>query len=313
MRFSVIIPLYNKGPYIQKALESVLHQTGGDYEIVVVDDGSTDGSYDTAKSILEGSHVPFRLMHQANMGVSTARNNGVAASSGDYLCFLDGDDWWEPTFLEKIDGLIKAFPDAGIYGSNYYIVKGGSKRIALNHIGTGYINYCRAYTKMRMPLWTGAVCIPRKVFEESGGFRPHLKLGEDFDLWIRISLKNKVAFLNDPQSFYNQDSDAQWRGVGKLRKPETHMLWNLDYLAEEEKTNPDYKRLIDEIRTYSLFPYYLSDKYRQHARKELDKVDWSLQPPKVRRLYRLPVPILKLRQRIRVFGSSVKRHIKRHK
>ena len=93
MRFSVIIPVYNKGPYIKKALESVLSQSFRNFELIVVDDGSADESYTAAKSILDDSTVEYQLLQQNDSGVSTARNNGVAASCGDYLCFLDADDW----------------------------------------------------------------------------------------------------------------------------------------------------------------------------------------------------------------------------
>ena len=87
MRFSVIIPVYNKGPYIKKALESVMGQSFRDFELVVVDDGSADDSYAVAKSVLDDSSIKYLLLRQENAGVSTARNNGVAASSGDYICF----------------------------------------------------------------------------------------------------------------------------------------------------------------------------------------------------------------------------------
>ena len=314
MRFSVIIPLYNKAPYIQKALESVFAQSFKDFELVVVDDGSRDDSYRIAKEILERTPVEYQLIHQENAGVSTARNNGVAASHGDYLCFLDADDWWAPTFLEKMDYLIRDYPDAGIYGTNYYYVKNGRQRVCVTTAETGYINYCQVYAeKLQMPLWTGAVCVPRIIFEEMGGFRPHLKLGEDFDLWIKIALKYKVAFLNEPHSYYSQDSDATWRLVGKLHNPKTHMLWNLEYLEEEEKTNPDYKRLIDNLRTYSLLPYYLSKQYRDEAKQELAKVDWDSQPREVRSKYNKPIPVLKLERAFMRCGSAVKQWVIKHK
>ena len=313
MRFSVIIPVYNKGPYIKKALESVLGQSFRDFELIVVDDGSADDSYDEAKSVLEDSAVKCQLLQQKNAGVSTARNNGVTASCGDYICFLDADDWWETSFLEKMDQFIRDYPEAGIYGTNYFYVKNGRSRVCVDSIETGYINYCQSYArKLQMPLWTGAVCIPRRVFEEMGGFRPHLKLGEDFDLWIKIALKYKVAFLNEPLSNYYQDSDATWRGVGRLTDPQYNMLWNLDYLSDEEKTNPDYKQLIDNLRTYSLLPYYLSSQYRDVAKKELDKVDWNNQPEKLRRLYRFPVPFLRIRQRVLKWGSNIKQWLIKH-
>ena len=310
MRFSVIIPLYNKGPYVRKALESVLCQTYRDFELIVVDDGSTDDSFTVARDTLADSTLPYRLLQQDNAGVSMARNNGVAASQGDYICFLDADDWWATTFLEKMDGLIRDYPNAGIYGANYYYVKNGRKRVCVTTAETGYIDYCRVYAeKLQMPLWTGAVSIPRGIINEIGGFKTWLKLGEDFDVWIRIALKYKVAFLNEPIAYYYQDADPAWRLVGHVIDPKLHMLWNLDYLSDEEITNPDYKQLIDNIRTYSLLPYYLSPQYREAAKQELAKVDWSKQAKKIQRQYSEPVFFLKSKMKFRKMGSIIKQKV----
>ena len=274
MRFSVIIPLFNKAPYVPKALESVFEQTFTDFELIVVDDGSTDDSYEVVHNVLEAYEGTFQLIHQDNAGVSVARNNGVSVSHGEYICFLDADDWWAPTFLEKIDGLIWDYPDAGIYGTNYFYVKNGRQRICVKYAETGYINYCKVYSEGKaMPLTSISVALSRLVFDEFGGFAPGLKLGEDFDLWIRIALKYKVAFLNEPLAYYNQDSNPAWRGIKALHVPSTHMLWNLDYLEDEEKTNPDYKRMIDGLRAYALLPYYLSKEYREDL--DHDKVNDS--------------------------------------
>lgn len=310
MRFSVIIPLYNKSPYVEKALGSIMSQTFRDYELIVVDDGSTDDSFAVAQSVLSGCDFPCQLIRQANAGVSTARNNGVTASHGDYLCFLDADDWWASSFLEKMDELIRTYPDAGIYGANYYYVKNGVEQVCVKGAETGYINYCKVYAEgLKMPLWTGAVSLSRSVFYEMGGFRPHLNLGEDFDLWIKIVLKYKVAFLNDALSYYNQDADPAWRGIGKLHDPERHMLWNLDYLSDSEESHPELKSLLDSLRTYGLLPYYLSNQYREAAKRELKKVSWNKQSLKVRIVYRLPVPLLKCRAFILSFGSRIKHSI----
>lgn len=322
MFFSVIIPLYNKAPYIKKALSSVSAQTFDDYELIVVDDGSKDGSAKIAHNCInafwEESNKPqsVHLIRQENTGVSTARNNGVAASKGDYICFLDADDWWEPTFLEEMDRLIEGYPDAGIYGTGYTIINEHKRRTRVAPIGVnevfekGYINYCPVYAKtLAMPLWTGAVCIPRHIFDEFGGFKSHLKLGEDFDLWIRIALKYKVAFLNKPLSNYNQDVDGANRGVGKLHKPENHILWNLDYLEAEEKTNPDYKQMIDNLRTYGLMPYFLSKEYHNAAKDELVKVDWSKQPKSIKEKYQRPLWQLRAQSKFLSFGSKTKQFL----
>lgn len=315
MRFSVIIPLYNKAPYVAKAIGSVLAQTFTDYELVIMDDGSKDDSFEIAKKAINGQgHC--HLFHQQNAGVSMARNNAVALSQGEYMCFLDADDWWNPMFLEEMSKLIDGFPEAGIYGTNYTIVNELKNKTRVAPIGVdkgfekGYINYCQVYAKtLAMPLWTGAVCIPRTIFDEMQGFPKGIKLGEDFLLWIRVALKYNVAFLNKPLAYYNQDVDVANRGVGHLYKPEEHMLWNVAFLEEEEKTNVDYKQLIDHLRTYGLKPYYLSEKYHEAAKKELDKVDWNRQPKRIKSKYKKPLLMLRIENSVRGLGSRLKQRL----
>ena len=312
MKFSVIIPLYNKAPYVAKAIESVLAQTFNDYELVIVDDGSKDNSAEIAAQAIE-NQPNCRLIRQKNAGVSMARNKGVAASQGDYLCFLDADDWWDSHFLAEMAKLIEEFPEAGIYGTNYTIVNETKRKTRVAQIGVeegfekGCINYCEAYAKtMYMPLWTGAVCVPRDIFEEMGGFLKGIKLGEDFILWIHIALKYKVVFLNKPLSYYNQDVDLANRGVGRLYYPEEHMLWNLTDLEQIETSNVDYKQLIDNLRIYGLFPYYLSKEYHDVAKRELDKVDFGKQPSKARKQYQKPLLCLRCENWLMRFGSRLK-------
>src|SRR5947209_3795753 len=98
MRVSVIIPLYNKAPYVRRTLDSVRAQTFADYEVIVVDDGSTDGG----AAVVEGFGDPrFRLIAQPNAGPGAARNRGLAEAGGEFVAFLDADDEWLPTFLER--------------------------------------------------------------------------------------------------------------------------------------------------------------------------------------------------------------------
>ena len=304
MRFSVIIPLYNKAPYAEKSVRSVLAQTYMDYELIVVDDGSTDGSLDVVKSALDGR--PAVVISQPNQGVSVARNYGIALAKGDYICFLDADDWWAPTFLEEMDRFINDYPEAGIYGVNYYYVKNGREQSRID-IPTGYIDYFAEYARiMQMPITSISVAIPRGVFEEVGYFRPELKLGEDFDLWLRIAFKHNVAFLNTRLAYYNQDVDVKSRGVGRLRAPENHFLWNLDCYSDEEENNAVFKHLLDNLRVYSLKPYYLSSEYRQAARMELDKVDWSRQPQNITKEYKQPILLLRFKAWVMRTGYAAK-------
>ena len=316
MRFSVIIPLYNKAPYVAKAIQSVLAQTYMDYELIVVDDGSKDDSNAIAAQALEGQ-PHCRLLRQENAGVSMARNNGVAESKGDYLCFLDADDWWGPTFLEEISRLIDEFPEAGIYGTSYIIVNETKHKTRVAPIGVetgfekGYINYCQVYAKtLAMPLTSISVAIPRAVFNEMRGFPKNIKLGEDFLLWIHIALKYKVAFLNRPLAYYNQDVEAVNRGTGRLINPREHMLWNLADLEPLEQTHADYKELVDGLRTYGLYPYYLSKAYHEEAKTELSKVDWKRQTKKIQKRFRRPILVQRTVFAMNKLGSKVKSKIR---
>ena len=351
MKFSVIIPLYNKAPYIRKALESVFAQTYTDYELIIVDDGSTDGSFTIAKQFIDErlevkgtedevkgyrlkvkgkensgaetngyklSPINYKLIRQANAGVSAARNNGLAQSHGDYIAFLDADDWWEPTYLERMAQLINDYPDAGLYACNYVYYKPGKTHVALN-IPTGYINYPKAYYESdAMPVWTGAAMIPRKVYDEMGGFPLGIKLGEDFLLWSKIALRDPVAFLNEPLAWYNNDVPATLRATRNLHAPEHHMLFRIDaYLQLLPKGKrveaSDWKLLIDKLRVGGLLEYWMSKKYHNLAAIELAKVDWKQQPNSMKRMYKTPIWLLKLKRWAMQVGSFVKQFVYRLK
>lgn len=322
MRFSVIIPLYNKVQYVERAILSVLAQTYTDYELIIVDDGSTDGSTNVVAQMEENNQQlsllqkcgRFLLVKQQNKGAGAARNNGAKIAKGDYLCFLDADDWWADGFLEGMDGLIKDFPEAGVYGTAYYYYKNAYVKTldyALpKDFKSGYINYCRCYAdSMQMPLTSISVSVNKEIFIEIGGFSEKLTLGEDFYLWIHLALKYKVAFLNKPLSYYFQDLPVSQRAIGRLHDPKTHMLWGLDDLEPVEKTNEDYKRLIDKLRVTGLYQYYLDKRYKNAAIQELKKVDWCKQPLSVRIKYKMPIVLLQLWQGFMNFGSTVKQRL----
>lgn len=284
--FSVIIPLYNKAPYIAKAIESVLGQTYRDFEVIVIDDGSTDQSLEVAKTFENKS---ITIISQPNSGVSTARNNGVKLAKHPYICFLDADDWWHPTFLEEMKQLITDFPDAGIYGSGYYIVKNGKERIAPIGVPQGFergiIDYCEVYAKtLCMPLTSISVVIPKHIFDEEKGFKSQLKFGEDFDLWIRITLKHKVILVNKPLAYYNQDVDVNNRAIGsRFYKPEEHMLFSNygDFMHNE-----GFRFLFERLALYGLLSYYLNDVNKLEVYQILSEINWDKHESKYHQYYK---------------------------
>ena len=320
-KLSVIIPLYNKAPYIRKALESVFAQTFKDWELIVVDDGSTDNSATICEKIIKEAsqtiHNTLYIIHQTNSGVSAARNTGAAASHGEFVCFLDADDWWEPTYLERMAQLIEDYPEAGLYACNYIYYKPGKTHVALN-IPTGYINYPKAYYESEaMPVWTGATMMPREVFEEMGGFPLGIKLGEDFLLWAKTAKHYPVAFCEEPLAYYNNDVPVNLRATRNLHHPNNHMLFRMDIASSlsplASNLKSDWQALLDKLRVNGLLEYWLDKRYHDLAAEELKKVDWSKQPDSVKRIYKTPIWILKAKRQVMKWGSWCKQLIIRLK
>lgn len=312
IRFSVIMPLYNKDAYVEKGIRSVLEQTYPHYELIVVNDGSKDNSAVIAEELLKD--VPnAQLINQVNAGVAVARNNGVAQAKGDYICFLDADDWWDVSFLQEMQQFIKDYPESGIWGTNYWYVKKGKTHVAVP-CETGYINYPKLYAETSvMPLTSISVCIKKDIFNELGGFPKGIKLGEDFMLWSKIALHHKVVFLNKAVAYYNNDIPASLRATRNLHAPEYHMLFKMQYLedaVENEKialeNKADWKQLLDKLRVNGLLEYWMSDEYHDIAKQELIKVDWSKQPAKVCKVYKTPKWWLRSKMNFMRVGSWVK-------
>lgn len=196
--FSVVIPLYNKEPHIKRTLNSVLAQAIQDFEIIVVDDGSTDKGIEVVKSFKDPR---IRLISQQNAGVSAARNIGVNEAKADFIALLDADDEWKPNFLEEILGLINKHPNAGAYSTAYNIcLPDGKIRIARYKAippapWKGLLpSYFLAAATGEHPVCSSSICIPKYIFSEVGDFKVGAWWGEDDDMWGRIAIKYPIAF-----------------------------------------------------------------------------------------------------------------------
>lgn len=208
---SIVIPLYNKGPHIGRALRSVLAQSIQDFEIIVVDDGSTDRGTEVVRSIKDPR---IRLIQQPNAGVSVARNRGIDESQSEMIAFLDADDQWKPHFLETILRLRKQFPDAGLYVTAYELCEPAGEHRVARYAGLppapweGVIpNYFRSATFGDPPACASAAVVPRNVLKAVGSFVAGERFGEDLDLWGRIALKYPVAFSWQVGAIYFRNAD----------------------------------------------------------------------------------------------------------
>lgn len=318
--FSIIIPLYNKALYIENAILSVLSQTFQAFELIIVDDGSKDNSSKIVVELITQQNKDVKekiiFVKKENEGVSATRNFGICLTKWDYIAFLDADDWWAPDYLQSMKSLIEEYPDAGIYGSSYFKVKNNQYIPGVIGVEPGFndglINYFKVYSKtLWMPLWTGATIIKKDIFDKLGGFNPRLKLGEDFDLWVRVAARYPVAFLNKPLAYYNQDVDVNKRAVGvKLYEPEEHMLFTK--YSDEIVKHPDFVYLYEQLALYGLQPYFAAKKNWNEVKSILNTIHWKKHKFKYFIYYRIFSPsLLQLWLSFIVFGSKIKKLIGR--
>lgn len=217
VNFSVIIPLYNKAPHIKRTISSVLEQTYVNFELIVVDDGSTDNSFEIVKKITDNR---VRLIQQKNSGVSAARNRGIAEAKYELITFLDADDEWTSNLLETFVWMNEKYPQAGMIGSSYWIVDtDGEKKIPKFYNvpqKDGIIeNYFKAAIK-KNPTSSSSVMTHKEVFNKLGGFPLNLKRGEDSFMWSKIALHYPVAFIDKPLAINYQNAVNRASGNDNL-------------------------------------------------------------------------------------------------
>jgi glycosyltransferase involved in cell wall biosynthesis len=201
MKISVIIPAYNAERYIGKAIESCLGQTYAPHEIIVIDDASTDGMAAVAESFPSSVRV-IRLAR--NMGVSVARNRGVQASTGDWIAFLDADDWFLPEKLELQRRCALKHERAVIIYTGFRILSVSGKESSGWFVPPGKL---RPMLRYRCPIHLSTVALRRDAFDSVGGFDPSLWIGQDWELWLRLAARYSVelfAATPEPLAVYRR-------------------------------------------------------------------------------------------------------------
>lgn len=198
---SVIIPLYNKQAYIKRAINSVLNQSFNRFELIIIDDGSTDQSSIRVK---EFDDPRISYYYKTNGGESSARNLGITNAKFNYIAFLDADDEWLPIHLEMVNSIILRYKDCDVIATNYYINLKNQNRIALSFNIKEFTvdNYFKLSLK-RLPIMTSdTVVVNKKIIAAIGLFDENLILGPDLDYWFRIALHYKIIFVSTPTAIY---------------------------------------------------------------------------------------------------------------
>lgn len=206
---SVIIPTYNRKEYLQLAIESVLGQTYDDYEIIVVDDGSSDG---TGAAIEARYGERVRYLWQENQGESVARNRGIELAQGDYLALLDSDDLWLPTKLARQVYAMDSDPIAVLTFALSWTVDGEGQVVDMPslHQAGEEPDLSLESLYLKNPIYgASTVMMRRAAVVEVGAFDRAIRYGEDWDLWLRLRQQGSFLFLNEPLTFVRRHANAQ--------------------------------------------------------------------------------------------------------
>ena len=261
--FSIIIPTYNRAHLIEIAVKSVLNQTFSDWELIIVDDGSTDNTKEVI-SEFSSSDKRIKYFYQENQERSIARNNGIEQSSGQYICFLDSDDYFLSKKLEKLHNFIKGSTqnDGVFYDGLSFLIKDNIVKIPLP---TKKESETIHEFLFKNPLGSLQICAPVKVFQEFK-FNPSIRIGEDVELWLRIA--NKFEFI--PIDTFNTialEHDDRSVNLKRYNSAKEHMkqIKFIFKLHDKTKINKQTRKIVLSNCYFSIFKYWLFQRNRKKS------------------------------------------------
>jgi glycosyltransferase involved in cell wall biosynthesis len=299
--FSVIIPLYNKENYIQATIASVLKQTFSDFEIILINDGSTDQSLLIAEKALSGFGQKT-ISSQENKGLSATRNKAIALANGKVIALLDADDLWKPNYLNDLHHLVLKFPRAHLFGSDYIEFYSDSlqlkpkKNISEDKQHASFIIEDFFKTSVFQPLTVpSSFAFKIEVFEHIT-FNENVTFAEDIEFYITSNLAFKMAFCFKPLVVSRQDIPKQMTKMGFKGK----VLPDLNKFEAVAKQNPSLKKYLDTNRYYFLSQCRLTNdtKNKDLLEKNLNLSNLTV---KQRFLLKCPVFVLKNLKKLKAF------------
>ena len=233
MRFSIVIPLFNKEQYIAETLDSVIHQTFDDYEVIIVNDSSTDRSLSIVKSF-EIKDSRFNVYTIPNGGVSNARNFGIKHSHGEFVCFLDADDLWKPDYLKEANSLIEKYGKSNFLCFAYEWFEDNPQNV-VKHCslekyfkGDKQIDFFKysVLTKASVALTSAVIIRRNRLVELDCCFPKEYSMGEDVDLWVRAA-KAPIIYSNKALMLYRSftPNGLMNKNYSNISKEFPYWLW----------------------------------------------------------------------------------------
>lgn len=262
--FTVIIPLYNKGKFIYETVSSVLSQSFRNFEIIIVNDGSTDNSLEVINKFKDPR---IKIFNISNSGVSSARNFGIFKSTNEWIAFLDADDLWDINYLEESYKIISNIKSVNVIATNYYkYFTDYKKTLVYNTISSGFVE---SYLKINC-ITSSSVIIHKSVFNHIGIFDTRLKYGEDQHMWLRINIKYRTYFNNKPLVYYRMTDHK----IGNYNFQNKDIFKDLVFFINSLESLDIYW---NEYRSRYLIkylkPYYICDNHLNVVKSLLNTVD----------------------------------------
>ncbi|MFA5145949.1 MAG: glycosyltransferase [Candidatus Omnitrophota bacterium] len=245
---SVIIPAYNCARYISEALDSVFYQTYRDFEVIVIDDGSTDGTIDILKKYAAEHPGKMSCIYQKNSGPGKARNRGIKEARGEYVAFLDSDDIWLPEKLKAQLDFFKKEPSLALVHSDfmYFNNSGITKKSEFSSTAKRNFSGSAFYPLVKENfIRTSTVVVKKIVLEVLGAFDEDFFMSEDYDLWLRIAKVHDIGYVNDRIVNVRQHADH----ISRRDIRETY-LWIDRVMEKLVKTNPEIGKEIKRYLSY---------------------------------------------------------------
>lgn len=242
--FSVVIPLYNKEQSVSSTIQSVLDQSFQDFEIVIVNDGSSDNS---VKRIEEFKDERIRLIHQENQGVSAARNKGIEEAKYDWVALLDGDDLWKSNHLETLKDMIEKYPEDKVFCTSF-IHSNENENEKLNNEIRVIDNYFKEAINGHVTNST-IMCFNKEVVDKVGSFNIQLNRGEDLDLWARIGREYRYIKSNLITAIYRLETENRSNISFSLEKSR---VYNYNFKKSSSKYETIYytKQIASTLRGF---------------------------------------------------------------
>ncbi|HIK58844.1 MAG: glycosyltransferase family 2 protein [Verrucomicrobiales bacterium] len=284
---SIIIPTYNSARYVTEAIESVLNQTYKNFEIIVIDDGSTDNTKEVLHPYLSAGQIQY--IYQKNKGPGAARNTGIKVTKGAYIAFLDSDDSWTKDSLEKRFELIRSSDNIDLVFSDYFYQQADGQEI-LSLKSKGFLTQFSRFSdqekkgiifkdyslediiELPFHMWTGTVLVKKTTITGVGSFRNDINVGEDTDMWLRLVKKSRIGFVDKPCAYYRR-----FRGRLTSGNPLDYAQARLVFFSQLLKDNKSNKCVCNVIRKkiaivyYDLASYFHENQSGFQAKKNLLK------------------------------------------